>query len=75
MNMREDAIKIVNEAIQAVYPENTVKKALENFGSAGNVKVLAIGKAAWRMAKAARESLESHISEGIIITKYKHSMG
>ena len=75
MNMREDALKIVNEAIQAVYPENTVKKALENFGGAGNVKVLAIGKAAWKMAKAARESLESHISEGIVITKYKHSMG
>ena len=75
MNMREDALKIVNEAIRAVYPENTVKKALENFGNTGNIRVLAIGKAAWRMAKAARQSLESHISEGIVITKYKHSMG
>ena len=75
MNMREDALKIVEEAIRAVYPENTVKKALENFGGVESIRVLAIGKAAWRMARAARESLESRISEGIVITKYKHSMG
>ena len=75
MNMREDALRIVEEAIQAVYPENAVKKALENFESEGNIRVLAIGKAAWRMARAARESLEGRISEGIVITKYKHSMG
>jgi glycerate 2-kinase len=75
MNMREDALRIVEEAIQAVYPENAVKRALENFESEGNIKVLAIGKAAWRMAKAARESLEGRISEGIVITKYRHSMG
>jgi hydroxypyruvate reductase len=75
MNVREDALRIVEEAIQAVYPENAVKKALENFKSTGNIKVLAIGKAAWRMAKAARESLEYRISEGIVITKYGHSMG
>jgi glycerate 2-kinase len=75
MNVREDALRIVEEAIQAVYPENAVKKALENLKSTGNIKVLAIGKAAWRMAKAARESLKDRISEGIVITKYGHSMG
>ena len=75
MNMREDALRIVEEAIQAVYPENAVKRALENFEGEGNIKVLAIGKAAWRMAKAARGSLEDRISEGIVITKYRHSMG
>jgi len=75
MNVRDDALRIVEEAIRAVYPENAVKKALENFRSTGNMKVLAIGKAAWRMAKAARESLEDRISEGIVITKYRHSMG
>jgi glycerate 2-kinase len=75
MNVREDALRTVEEAIRAVYPENGVKKALENLESTGNIKVLAIGKAAWRMAKAARESLEDRISEGIVITKYGHSMG
>jgi len=73
--VREDALRIVEEAIQAVYPENAVKKALENFKSTGNIKVLAIGKAAWRMAKAARESLGDRMSEGIVITKYRYSMG
>jgi len=54
MNTREDALEIIYEATQAVYPENAVKRALENSKSEGNIKVLAIGKTAWRMAKAAR---------------------
>jgi glycerate 2-kinase len=75
MSTREDALRIVEEAIQAVYPENAVKKALENFKTEGNIKVLAIGKTAWRMAQAARESLKGRISEDIVITKYGHSTG
>ena len=75
MNMREDALRIIEEAIQAVYPENSVKKALGNFKGEGKIEVLAIGKAAWRMARAARESLQDRISGGIVITKYGHSMG
>ena len=75
MSIREDALKIADEAIKAVYPENAVKKALENFECEGRLKVVAIGKAAWRMAKAARESLKGRIYEGIAITKYRHSMG
>ncbi|MBL7062460.1 MAG: glycerate-2-kinase family protein, partial [Dehalococcoidia bacterium] len=74
MNIREDTLRIIAEAIKAVYPENAVKKALESFENEGRIKVLAIGKAAWRMAKAARESLKERISEGIVITKYGHSM-
>jgi len=75
MNIREDALRIIDEAIKAVYPENAVKKALESFENERRIKALAIGKAAWRMAKAARESLKGRISEGIVITKYGHSMG
>lgn len=75
MSTREDALQIIDEAIKAVCPENAVKKALENFEGDGGIKVVAIGKAAWRMAKAARESLKDRISEGIVITKYRHSMG
>ena len=73
--IREDALKIIDEAVRAVYPENAVKEALESFESEGEIKVVAIGKAAWRMAEAARGSLGDCISEGIVITKYKHSMG
>jgi len=75
MNIKEDALRIIDEAIEAVYPEKAVKKALENFENEGGIKVVAIGKAAWRMAEAARQSLKDHISEGIVITKYGYSMG
>ena len=36
--------------------------------------VTAIGKAAWRMARAAADSLGSSIT-GAVVTKYEHSMG
>ena len=75
MSIREDVLKIIDEAIKAVYPENAVKKALKNLEGDGRIKVAAIGKAAWRMANAASESLKGRISEGIVITKYGHSMG
>jgi len=75
MHIREDTLKIINEAIKAVYPEDAVKNALQDFENEGITKVLAIGKAAWRMAKATSESLKEPISEGIVITKYSHSMG
>ncbi|MCD6568430.1 MAG: glycerate kinase [Dehalococcoidia bacterium] len=75
MKIRDDALKIIDEAIAAVLPERKVKEALEDFESRGTIKVIAIGKAAWRMAQAARESLQDKISEGIVITKYRHSMG
>ena len=75
MSIREDALKIVDEAIKAVYPEDAVKRALQNFENEGTTKALAIGKAAWRMAKAAKDSLGDRIFEGMVITKYGHSMG
>ena len=74
-SLREDALKIVHEAIRAVYPETAVKQALKGFVSGKKIFVLAIGKAAWRMAKAASESLEDRISKGLVITKYGYSMG
>ena len=54
MSMREDVLRMVEEAIQAVYPEDAVKKALANFDNGEGIKIIAIGKATWRMAKAAR---------------------
>jgi len=75
MSIREDALKVIDEAVRAVYPENAVRKALENIENEGRIQVVAVGKAAWRMAKAARESVKDGISQGIVITKYGHSMG
>lgn len=79
--LREDAMKAALEAIDAVLPENAVRKALEsdpfkervNLG--GKIVLVAIGKAAWRMAKAAVDSLGGLVTDGAVITKYGHSMG
>ncbi len=75
MSTRENVLTIIDEALKAVYPEGAVRQALANWQSEGRIKVVAIGKAAWRMAKAASESLGDRISQGIVITKYGHSMG
>ncbi|MBQ3646237.1 MAG: DUF4147 domain-containing protein, partial [Synergistaceae bacterium] len=71
--------EIIDGAIKAVLPESAVKEALndERFLSRknkGRVIVASIGKAAWRMAKAASDILGSEIS-GAVVTKYDHSMG
>ncbi len=74
-NMREDALKIISDSIEAVKPEACVKRALSDFSHEGNIFVLAIGKAAWRMAHAAQKTLKNKIVHGIVITKYQHSAG
>ena len=73
--LRKDALRIIDEAIHAVLPEDAVKEALKGFVSPKKIFVLAIGKAAWRMANAAHESLGDNIFKGLIITKYGYSRG
>lgn len=76
MNLRNDAHQIINTTIQAALPDTAVKKALEgvDFGG-GKLILVSIGKAAWSMAKAASDLLGERINDGIVITKYDHSMG
>lgn len=74
--MRNDAQKIIDSAITAALPDTAVKKALEGEDfSGGKVLLVAIGKAAWSMAKAACEILHDKIDDGVVITKYGHSEG
>ncbi len=78
-NLKQDMHDIINCSINAVLPENAVKEALSNpeFTSRkgkGKIIVCSIGKAAWRMAKAASDILGSGIT-GAVVTKYDHSMG
>lgn len=73
--LRDDAKIIIGESIKAVLPETAVIKALAAKEIQSEVVLLAIGKAAWRMAKAAKEVLGGKIKKGIIITKYGHSGG
>lgn len=74
-NLREDAFKIINKSIESVLPDKAVKEEVEKLNLSGNVYLVAIGKAAWRMAKAAKDFLKDKIEEGIVITKYGHSQG
>ncbi|MFY9203917.1 MAG: glycerate-2-kinase family protein, partial [Limnochordia bacterium] len=76
MSLRTDAQRIIDAAITAALPDTAVKKALTgaDFGK-GKLILVAIGKAAWSMSKAASEFLGDRISEGVVITKYGHSQG
>jgi glycerate 2-kinase len=78
VGLREDANKIIEAAINAALPHNAVKKALqsEDFSlPGGKLLLVAIGKAAWSMAKASCEILDDRINDGVVITKYGHSQG
>ncbi|HAY99162.1 MAG TPA: glycerate kinase, partial [Mesotoga sp.] len=73
--LREDVKYIIEKSIEAVQPESSVKKAIEKAGLTGPIFLLAIGKAAWRMAKAAKEKLGDEIERGVVITRYGYSQG
>ena len=73
--LRSHADTIVREAIAAVQPDTAVRRALEGKTFPGRVLLVAAGKAAWQMAKAASECLGSRIEKGVVVTKYGHVMG
>lgn len=70
-----DAREIISESIRAVLPDKAVQKALGNMIFEGDLTVIAVGKAAWTMAKTAGEILGDRIQKGLVITKYGHSKG
>ena len=73
--LREDADQIVRQSIQSVLPDEAVRKALKEFQpGTGKTLLVATGKAAWQMAKAAVDVL-AKVDGGIVITKYDHVMG
>ncbi|MEG1686442.1 MAG: DUF4147 domain-containing protein, partial [Angelakisella sp.] len=74
--VRKDADLIMQAALRAAMPDTAVAKALtgRNFGS-GRVLLVAVGKAAWQMAKTACDILGEQLSQGVVITKYDHSHG
>ena len=74
MNLKEDANKIIKEIIEENLPGNAVKKALESREvTTDNVYLIAIGKAAYTMAKCTAEFLGTRLKKGIIVTKYGHA--
>ena len=75
MKLRETADKIIDDAIRSALPDAAVKRALEQWDLDENTCLVAIGKAAWQMAKAASDILGDKIRRGIVITKHGHAMG
>lgn len=75
MSMRRDAERIVSQAIQAVQPDAAVRQALWGRHFSGRVVLVAVGKAAWQMAKTAHDCLKERIEQGVVITKYGHVKG
>lgn len=73
--LRSHADAIVSASIQAVQPDAAVRRALEGQTFCGRVLLVAAGKAAWQMAKAAYDCLGSRIENGVVVTKYDHVMG
>lgn len=76
MTLREDANRIVSDAISAALPDTAVKKALEgrSFGP-GRLVLVALGKAGWQMARSAYDLLGERIEAGVVVTKYQHAKG
>ncbi len=74
-NLRADADAIVAAAIHAVQPDEAVARALAQASFPGRVLLVAAGKAAWQMARAASDCLSERIEKGVVCTKYDHVMG
>ena len=75
-NIRDSAKIMIDRIIADNMPQKSVINALEAHEFTGDkVYLVAIGKAAWTMAKAASEYLGDKIEKGIVITKYDHSQG
>jgi hydroxypyruvate reductase len=76
MTLREDAEQIVRKSIQAVLPDEAVRKALTGRKfSKGKLYMVAVGKAGWQMARAAADMLGDRIEAGVVVTKYGHVKG
>ena len=73
--LRTHADQIIRGSIEAVLPDNAVRRALQGRQFPGRVILVAAGKAAWQMAKAAWDCMGPTISQGIVITKYDHVKG
>ena len=73
--LRKDADRIVSESIAAVLPDEAVRRTLKDYRpGTGKTLLVAAGKAAWQMAKAAVDTL-GRVDGGVVVTKYEHMMG
>ncbi len=74
--LREDAQCVISAALAAAQPEKLVPRGLGRLRLyGGRLKVIAVGKAAWGMAKAVSDTLGNQINQGLVITQYGNSRG
>jgi glycerate 2-kinase len=83
--MRDDLQEIFSASLAAADPAEAVRRSLRfeegslaiegNRFGAENVFVVAVGKAAGAMARAAGELLGDHIAGGLVVTKEGHEPG
>ena len=74
--LRQDAQTVIDRALADAMPDSAVRRALEHFHRpSGRLVLIAAGKAAWQMAKAAYDVLGTDVSCGAVITKYDHVKG
>ena len=73
--LRRDADVILRSSLNAVLPDEAVRRALRDLRPGkGRVLLVAAGKAAWQMAHAAVEAL-GRVDGGVVVTKYGHVKG
>ncbi len=74
--MNPHAQQILDATLREAMPGAAVAQALDqiDFGT-GRVILVAAGKAAWEMARAAHERLGARIDGGVVVTKYGHARG
>ena len=75
--MNHDAQQILDATLREALPGAAVCQALDQiaFHPGGRLILVAAGKAAWEMARAAPERLGERVSAGVVVTKYDHSRG
>ena len=70
-SLRRDVDTIVAGSIRAVLPDEAVRRALGEYKpGAGKTPLVAAGKAAWQMARAAVDTL-GHVDGGVVVTNFK----
>lgn len=74
MSIHQDARHMIEAALKAAQPDSAVASALSrlDLNKKSRLVVIALGKAAWQMARAAHSALGEQIDEGLVITKYDH---
>ena len=73
--LRRDAEQIALSAIDAVRPDEAVRRALTDIELGQRVYLVSVGKAGWQMAQAAVKYMSVPPVDGIVLTKYGHVMG